>query len=183
MVLLKSKMVELGSSAIDFNLKGTDEKSYTLKSFESKDILVVIFMCNHCPYVKATIDRFVALQNKHKENSVQFVGINSNDSVNYPEDSFKNMKKWASEKKISFPYVIDETQEVAKVYQAVCTPDIFVYDQSRSLAYRGRLDDNWQEPTKVTENSLDVALQDILKKQKVSIQQIPAIGCSIKWKE
>lgn len=182
MVLLKSKMIELGMAAPDFRLKGIDNQYYALSSFRDKDVLVVLFICNHCPYVQGTIDRFVALQNKYKSQSVQFMGINPNDAKQYPEDSFENMKKWAKEKRFSFPYVVDETQEVAKAYDAVCTPDIFVFDKHRKLAYRGRLDDNWQEPQKVKEHSLDLAIQDILKGQKVSIKQIPAMGCSIKWR-
>lgn len=182
MVLLKSKMVELGMPASDFNLKGVDNKRYSLKSFKDTDVLVVIFMCNHCPYVIGTIDQFIALQNKYKTSSVQFVGINPNDAVNYPEDSFENMQKWVKAKNFSFPYLVDDTQEVAKAYDAQCTPDIYVYDKDRKLAYRGRINDNWQNPKKVKEQSLDIAIQDTLNGEKVSIQQIPSMGCSIKWR-
>ena len=182
MALLKSKMVELGTLAPDFNLRGVDDKMYSLKSFKDKDVLVVLFICNHCPYVKGTLDQFVALQNKHASALVQFVGINPNDAQQYPEDNFENMQKWAKAKKFSFPYLMDETQAVAKAYDAQCTPDIYVYDKDRKFAYRGRLNDNWQEPKKVKEHSLDIAIQDVLEGKKVSIKQIPSMGCSIKWK-
>lgn len=182
MALLNSKMVPLGTKASDFDLRGTDGKNYSLDSFKEKKVLVVIFMCNHCPYVKAVLDRLIAIQNDYADKGVQLIGINPNDTVNYPEDSFENMKKIVNEKNIPFPYLIDESQETARKYDAVCTPDIYVYGNERTLIYRGRIDDNWQEESKVTQRDLRDALDAILKGNPVSEEQTPSMGCSIKWK-
>lgn len=182
MVLLESEMVELGAKAHPFELLGIDNKMHDLKSFEDAKILVVIFMCNHCPYVKAVIQRFIDIQHDYEKKSIQLVGINSNDDKNYPEDSFENMKVFAKEQGINFPYLCDESQKIAKTYHAVCTPDIFVYDKDRKLAYRGRLDDNWKEPEAVTSRDLRNALDEILTGKMPSRNQQPSIGCSIKWK-
>ena len=182
MVLLNSKMVPLGTEARDFRLKGVDEKEYTLDSFRDKEILIIIIMCNHCPYVKATIGRLVALQHEYEGRGVQLVGINSNDEINYPEDSFENMKTFARDSGMTFPYLRDETQEVAKNYDAVCTPDIYLYGQERRLLYRGRIDDNWQDESAVTRRDLKCAIDAVLEGGDVSGEQHPAMGCSIKWK-
>tara|TARA_B100000315_G_scaffold130524_1_gene120124 strand:+ start:6221 stop:6769 length:549 start_codon:yes stop_codon:yes gene_type:complete len=182
MALLNSKMVPLGTKAIDFDLCGTDGKNYSLDSFKKKKVLVVIFMCNHCPYVIAVLDRLIAIQNDYEDKGVQLIGINPNDTVNYPEDSFDNMKKKVKEKNIPFPYLIDESQNIARKYDAVCTPDIYVYGNERTLIYRGRIDDNWQEESKVTQRDLRDALDAILKGNPVSGKQTPSMGCSIKWK-
>ncbi|MCP5106834.1 MAG: thioredoxin family protein [bacterium] len=168
---------------MDFNLPGTDGKQYSLDSFKGKEILVIIFMCNHCPYVKAVLDRLIDLQNQTAAKGVQLIGINSNDAQRYPDDSMENMKKVTAEKKIPFPYLFDETQETAKAYDAVCTPDIYVYGEKRTLLYRGRMDDNWQEPDKVTQRDLKEAIDRILNNHEVDSNQIPSMGCSIKWKE
>lgn len=172
----------IGSDIIDFSLKGIDDKFYSPDNFSDKDILVIIFICNHCPYVKAVIERIVSLQQKYKGRKVQFIGINPNDPVSYPEDSFGNMKHFAEEYKINFPYLTDETQEVAKKYGAVCTPDIYVYDEQRKLRYRGRIDDNWKDETKVISRDLDKAIDTLLQGKEIDFEQIPSIGCSIKWK-
>ena len=183
MALLSSNPGNLGSSVIHFNLKGTDGKYYSNDSFNSSKVLVIIFMCNHCPYVKAVIDRFVMLQEKYINESVQFIGINSNDSEYYPEDSFKKMIDFVKERKINFPYLVDDTQQTAREYDAVCTPDIYVYDSNRILRYRGRLDDNWKEEDKVTKHDLENAIVSLLKDEEISKEQIPSMGCSIKWKK
>ena len=183
MVLLESTKENLNSKIIDFSLKGIDEKFYTLDDFKDKDILVIIFMCNHCPYVKAVVKRFVELQEKYIDRNVQLIGINPNDTETYPEDSFENMKKFAEEYKMNFPYLIDDTQKIAVKYEAVCTPDIFVYDKSRILKYRGRLDDNWKDETKVNSRDLEMAINLLLKNEKIDFKQIPSMGCSIKWKK
>ena len=182
MVLLNSRMVPLGTEARDFRLRGVDEKEYTLGSFSDKGILIIIIMCNHCPYVKATIGRLVALQHEYEGRGVQLVGINSNDEINYPEDSFENMKTFARDSGMTFPYLRDETQEVAKNYDAVCTPDIYLYGQERRLLYRGRIDDNWQDESAVTRRDLKCAIDAVLEGGDVSGEQHPAMGCSIKWK-
>lgn len=182
MALLYSTMVPLGSVAKDFNLPGTDGARYSLKSFEDKKVLVVVFMCNHCPYVQAVLGRLIDLQNATRDRSVRFVGINPNDAVRYPDDSMENMKKIVAEKNFSFPYLFDESQETAKAYGAVCTPDIFVYGEDRTLLYRGRIDDNWQDADKVTQRDLQAAIDLILSGKEVPGEQIPSMGCSIKWK-
>jgi peroxiredoxin len=176
-------MIPLGSPAHPFELTGTDGQHYSLNTFHDKEMLVIVFMCNHCPYVKACLDRLIDLQKKYAEKGVQMVGINANDDENYPDDSFENMKKVVKEREINFPYLRDEAQAVAKRYNAVCTPDIFVYDKKRKLAYRGRIDDNWQEPEKATQHDLEDAIKTLLKGEKPSEEQHPSMGCSIKWRE
>ena len=182
MALLESEMVPLGTAAHDFSLLSTDGNSYSLDSFNDKKVLVIVFMCNHCPYVKAVLDRLIELQKDYADKSVQLVGINPNDEENYPEDSFENMKKAVIEKGIPFPYLQDTTQEIAKRYKAVCTPDIYVYGKERKLLYRGRIDDNWQDESSVTKRDLRLAIDAILEDSPVSEEQYPSMGCSIKWK-
>jgi len=182
MVLLNSKMLPLGTKASNFDLRGTNDKNYSLDSFKDKKVLVIIFMCNHCPYVIAVLERIIAIQNDYADKGVQLIGINPNDTVKYPEDSFDNMRKIVNEKDIPFPYLIDESQGTARIYDAVCTPDIYVYGNKRTLVYRGRIDDNWQDESKVTRRDLRSALDAILKGNPVSEEQIPSMGCSIKWK-
>ncbi|MEE8184919.1 MAG: thioredoxin family protein [Thermodesulfobacteriota bacterium] len=182
MVLLNSKMVPIGKEAYDFSLIGTDEKTYSLESFIDKKVLVIIFMCNHCPYVKATIGRLIDIQKDYDDKGVQLVGINSNDEINYPDDSFENMKSAFKDKGINFPYLRDDTQDTARKYDAVCTPDIYLYGPERKLLYRGRIDDNWQDETKVTRKDLRGAIDTVLEDRPVSDEQYPSMGCSIKWK-
>lgn len=183
MALMHSTMVPLGTSAVSFELPGVDGKTYSLDSFSEKNVLVVIFMCNHCPYVKAVLQRLIDLQEETEAQGVQLVGINSNDAERYPDDSLENMKKVAVEKGINFPYLFDASQKTAKAYSAVCTPDIYVYGPERKLLYRGRIDDNWEHEEKVTQQDLKVAIDCIVAGKTVPNEQIPAMGCSIKWKE
>jgi len=172
----------MGSPIIPFSLPATDGKGYGPIDFSDKKALVVIFMCNHCPYVKAVIDRLIAIQSDYAQKGVQLIGINANDSENYPEDSFEAMKEWVEEKGINFPYLHDESQEVASSYQAQCTPDIYVFDQVKKLAYHGRIDDNWQEEGQVTKQDLRAAIDAIIEDKPVPEPQHPSMGCSIKWK-
>lgn len=167
MALTYSQTIPFGEKAKDFSLPGIDGKTYSLASFSDKKILVIVFMCNHCPYVQASWDRMIALQKEFGDRRVQFIGINSNDEKNYPEDSFEKMKEYAEKKGHNFPYLRDETQEVAKAYYATCTPDFFVYDKNRELVYHGGIDDN---------------LESLLRGEKPSRDQNPSMGCSIKWK-
>jgi peroxiredoxin len=182
MALLESTMPPLGTPAHDFSLEGIDSKTHSLKSYSEKEIIVIIFMCNHCPYVKAVLKRIIALQNEFIDRGVQFIGINSNDATRYPDDSLENMKIIAKENDFSFPYLIDPSQEVAKSYDAVCTPDLYVYGKNRKLVYRGRIDDNWEDSEKVTQQDLKLALENILSREVITSKQIPSMGCSIKWK-
>ena len=176
-------MVALRTSAANFRLPGVDSKTYSLESFSDKNVLVIIFMCNHCPYVKAVLQRLIALQAETAHQGVQLIGINSNDVDRYPDDSMENMQKITKEKGINFPYLLDVSQEMAKTYDAVCTPDIYVYGTERKLLYRGRIDDNWEHEEKVTQRNLKEAVDCIVAGKKVPDKQISSIGCSIKWKQ
>jgi peroxiredoxin len=173
----------LNSPAPEFDLPGIDGKTYNLDSFSEADALIVVFTCNHCPYSKASEDKLIDIQNRYRDKGVQIVAINPNDAENYPEDSFENMTKRAEEKGFNFPYLHDESQEIAHKYNAACTPDVFVFDKTRRLKYNGRIDDNWKEADKVTRKDLELALEDILADRFVSFDAIPAMGCSIKWKQ
>ncbi len=182
MVLLESLQLPMGADISHFSLPGTDGKIYSSAEMTDKKILVIIFMCNHCPYIKAIIDRLIAIQSDYADKGIQLIGINANESENYPEDSFESMQKWVEKAGINFLYLHDESQNIAKSYQAQCTPDIFVFDQNRKLAYHGRLDDSWQDESSATKQELREALDVILDGQSVKETQHPSMGCSIKWK-
>ncbi len=183
MVLLHSEKKTLGTPTPDFDLVSVDGQRYSLASFKDKKVLVIMFICNHCPYVQAIEDRILQLQRDYAAQSVQLVGICSNDPTDYPDDSPENLKKRWQTKDYRFPYLVDETQEMAKAYGAVCTPDIFVYDINRKLVYHGQLDNNWKEPDKVTRRDLQEAIDTLLKGQKPSENQMSSMGCSIKWRK
>ncbi len=183
MALLKSINILLGTKAVDFCLKGIDGKTHSLADYDDKDVLVIVIMCNHCPYVQAVDSRLVQLQEKFAKQNVQFIGINPNDDIVYPEDNLENMIKRASEKGYNFPYLRDDDQSIARQYQAQCTPDIYVYNKERELCYHGQIDDNWQEPDKVKSHDLNDAIEALLAGKKPSPNQHPSMGCSIKWKE
>ena len=176
-------MVPLGTPCPDFDLPGIDGINHSLISFEDSEILVVIVMCNHCPYVQPQWERFVSLQKDYEKSGVQVVGINSNDAENYPEDSFEKMKEYAEEFDTNFPYLYDETQTVARALNAQCTPDLFVYDTDRTLVYRGRMDDSWDGAEDVTSTDLRDALDALIEGEDVLDEQEPSEGCSIKWKK
>ena len=182
MALLHSTMVPLGTAAIDFKLPGIDGAEYSLDTFADSKVLVIIFMCNHCPYVKAVIQRLIDLQEDTLSQGVRLFGINCNDAQKYPDDSFESMQKVAMEWGMNFSYLFDESQTVAKKYDAVCTPDIYVYGKEKKLLYRGRIDDNWENVEQVTQRDLKQAIDCILAGQEVPAKQVPSMGCSIKWK-
>lgn len=183
MVLLESLNLEMGSKAPDFRLPATDEKMYSLKDFSQYRVLVVIFMCNHCPYVQAIWERLVKLKARYNGRGVEFVGINPNLNPKYPEESFEKMKEYFERYKMNFPYLQDATQEVAREYKAQCTPDIYVYNEARELVYHGRLDDNWKDSTAVTKSDLDEAIDVVLSEKTIEGKQVPSMGCSIKWRD
>lgn len=171
----------LGSHAIDFQLKGVDGKSHSLKDFGDRKALVVVFSCNHCPYVRDYEDRMVQIQRDYTPKGVTLVAINSNDDRGYPEDSFENMIRRSKDKGFNFPYLRDETQEIARKYGAICTPHIFAFDHARMLQYKGRIDDN-RNATSVTSTDLRNALDAMLSGRKPMVQETRPFGCSIKWK-
>ena len=175
--------LEIGSSAPDFHLIGIDEKKYSLESFKDKKALIIIFSCNHCPYVQAYEDRVIQIQKDYADKGVAVAAINSNEDINYPDDSFENMKKRAAEKKFNFPYLRDEDQSIARTYDATHTPEIFLFDENRKLAFHGKIDDNWQEPDKVQNHYLRDALDELLAGKEISVPETFTIGCTIKWKK
>ena len=183
MVLINdnSTVLSIGDPIPHFRLPSADGLNVDTRMIKDP-ILVVIFTCNHCPYAKAAWPLLVKLAQEFKEKGVAFVAINPNDDKQYPEDSLEMMKQKVDEWQISFPYLRDETQEVARTYGAVCTPDVFVFNQNRKLYYHGRINDNWQEPQKVTKGELKDAIDALLMSNPPPTDQHPSMGCSIKWK-
>jgi peroxiredoxin len=182
MALMHSKGMPVGTSAPSFSLPGVDGKTWSLSSFADAELLIVVFTCNHCPYAIASEDRLIAIQDDYRARGVRVVAINPNDAKKYPDDSFEKMKKRAADKAFNFPYLHDESQRVARAYDAVCTPDIFVFDRERKLIYNGRIDDNWQQPDQVTRQDLRSVLDAALNGRAVDFEHVPSMGCSIKWK-
>lgn len=182
MTLLESLKLPLGTIASDFSLPGCDGKTYGLKDFSNAKVLIIVFMCNHCPYVQAVWKRLVDLQAKYAGRGVRFVGINPNKNPEYEEETLEKMAEYSKKYGMNFPYLMDESQSVARAYKAQCTPDIYVFDGDRKLAYHGRIDDSWKDESKVTKRELDDAIARILRGEKPSEDQIPSMGCSIKWR-
>jgi len=174
-------VLDLGATAPGFSdLKGADGRPYSLRSFDGKPVLVVMFTCNHCPYSQAYEDRIVAIQRDYAGKGVQLVAINSNDDQKYPEDGYPQMVKRAKEKSFNFPYLRDQDQSAAEAYGAVCTPHVFAFDRDRKLRYRGRIDDS-KDPSRVTTNDLREALDDLVDGRSVRQADTRPFGCSIKW--
>ena len=182
MVRTETPVCEFGQPAPEFSLPGTDGKTYRLEDVRGPNGLLVMFICNHCPYVQAIRDRLIRDARDLKALGIHTVAIMSNDPSDYPEDSFANMKKLASELKFPFPYLFDETQETAKAYGAVCTPDFFGYNKDLNLQYRGRLDESRKEPVPNARRDLFEAMQQVARTGNGPSAQIPSMGCSIKWK-
>jgi peroxiredoxin len=174
--------VPLGTPCPDFRLPSVDGRTVARDDFRDRPVLAVLFICNHCPYVRAVEDRLIALQRQYGPRGVQLVGICSNDPTDYPDDRPERLLARSREKAYGFPYLVDATQDVARAFQAVCTPDIFVYDAERKLAYHGRVDDSWQQPAKVKSKDLAAAFEALLAGLRPSREQHPSIGCSIKWR-
>jgi peroxiredoxin len=173
---------ELGAACPAFSLPAVDGRTYAREDFAASPVLVVMFICNHCPYVKAVEDRLIRLAREYGPRGAQLVGICSNDAATYPDDSFDRLAARWREREYGFPYLHDEPQTVARAFGAVCTPDIFVYDRDRRLAYRGRIDDSWKDESKVTSRDLAVALDALLAGRAPEAKQRPSMGCSIKWR-
>ncbi len=182
MVLLKSdvKMLERGASAPKFSLKNIDENEVSLDDFKGK-IVVVIFMCNHCPYVKPKFEEIGAIQKDYSNKGVVVIGINSNDPNYDPEDGFEVMKEIAGRYGYRY-YLVDETQEIARAYGAVCTPDTFVFDKNHKLAYHGRINNAMEPNDTVTKKDMREVLDDLVAGEEIVDWFVPSMGCSIKWK-
>lgn len=184
MALTESNMLPLGTAAPDFNLPDTvSGKNISLDDVATDKATVVMFLCNHCPYVIHVNEEIVRLANDYAAKGVGFVAISSNDVENYPADSPEKMKVHAEQEGYSFPYLYDESQEVARAYDAACTPDFYVFDGERKLAYRGRLDDSRPNSgTPLTGRDLRAAIDAVLTGEEVPAVQYPSAGCNIKWK-
>ena len=183
MVLLESQIkLKTRDRAPDFELLGIDGKNHSLNDYKDYEGLLVIFMCNHCPYVKAKIKAIKEVHEKFKD-KIAVVGINSNDPINYPDDSFENMKIIAKEKGIKFDYLVDETQEIAQKYGAICTPDPFLFDKEKRLIFHGRIDNAMKPEDTATEKTMINNIEKFLSGEKIKKDFDPSIGCSIKWKE
>lgn len=174
--------LKIGDRALPFALPGVDGKQHTLEEYADRQALVVIFSCNHCPYVRAWEDRMVQIQADYADRGVQLVAINPNDTVKYPADSMEAMIQRAQEKGFNFPYLQDETQAIARAYGAERTPEVFLFDQQRILCYHGAIDDNYDNPAAVKQHYLRDALEAVLNGKTVLISETPPVGCTVKWK-
>ena len=174
------QVLKTGNSAPNFALKGVDGKMHSLGDYKSKSTLV-IFICNHCPYVKARIGDVVQLQSKFNPAELQVIGINSNDP-NYQDEGFENMIKFSKDYKLNFPYLIDDAQQVAKDFGAVCTPDPFLLDSSKKLVFHGKINDALEPEAKPSVPVMENNVRKLLSGEKIEKEFDPSIGCSIKWK-
>jgi peroxiredoxin len=183
MTMTASTMLPLGTDAPNFTLPDPEGSVVSLSDFDGARALLVVFMCNHCPFVKHVIDGFAKLVREYQPRGVAVVGINANDVNEFPEDRPEKMARFAREKDLTFPYLFDETQEVAKRYHAACTPDFFLFDEHRRLVYRGQMDDSRPgNNVPVTGSDLRAALDAVLEGEPVPEEQKPSMGCNIKWK-
>lgn len=182
MVALNTPICDFGRPAVDFRLPGVDGRTWSLTDIRGEAGTVVMFICNHCPYVKAVIDRIVEDLGALQAEGVGAVAIMPNDTAAYPADSFDNMKSFARTHGFTFPYLLDETQEVARAYDAICTPDFFGYDRDLGLQYRGRLDASKTQPVPGARRDLLEAMRGVVATGEGPQDQIPSMGCSIKWR-
>ncbi|WP_422367337.1 thioredoxin family protein [Pelagibius sp.] len=173
---------EFGWKAVDFSLQGIDGRTYSLKDVAGPNGTVIVFMCNHCPYVRSIAERLAEDARALKAMGVGLAGINANDASAYPEDSFENMKAFAAEHGIDFPYLVDPTQETARAYEAICTPDFFGFNADLELQYRGRLDESKTTPVPNARRELLEAMRGVAESGKGPVEQVASMGCSIKWK-
>ena len=184
MVRTASTMLPLGTTAPIFSLKNIDGQTVSISDFCDKKALVIVFMCNHCPYVKHVAPELTRISNEYMSKGVGFVGISSNDVIAHPEDSPEMMKTEAVKQGYQFPYLYDADQSVAIAYNAACTPDLFVFDSAHRLVYRGQLDDSRPRTDRpLTGKDLRTALDCILNGKQVGTEQRPSVGCNIKWKD
>lgn len=184
MVAQQTPICDFGRPAPHFVLPGVDGREYSLEDCAGERGVVIVFICNHCPFVKAAIGRIVATARQLEPYGIEFAAINSNDAVRYPDDSFDNMRAFARRHDLPFPYLYDESQQVAREFGAVCTPDFFGYNRALELQYRGRLDDGRTgEPSAGARNELLEAMVQVAETGRGPDEQTPSIGCSIKWQE
>lgn len=179
-----SKMIPLGTMAPDFSLPDTiSGDTYSLTDIKGDKATVIMFICNHCPYVIHIIDEMASIPSDYKDNGITFIAISSNDIISHPQDSPENMKKFGDKYRFTFPYLFDSSQEIARAYSAACTPDFFIFDSELKLAYRGQLDDS-RPGNSIPSTGKDIrnALNNILDGLPVDPVQQPSIGCNIKWK-
>ena len=183
MARTSSTMLPLGTEAPEFSLVNIDGRTVSLSDFDGSPALLVMFICNHCPFVKHLADALAQFTADYMAKGVAVVGINSNDVANYPADSPEQMVAEAEQRGYQFPYLYDETQEVAKAYRAACTPDFYLFDGEQRLVYRGQFDDSRPDSGKpITGADLRSAIDAVLAGKKPSVEQRPSIGCNIKWK-
>jgi len=189
MALTYSRMTALGMEAPTFDLPlanpqvdEIDRPTRRLEDYAEAEALVVVFMCNHCPYVVHVEETLLDVARSYQARGVAFVGISANDAEQYPEDSFERMAERTRQKKYPFPYLYDASQDVARAYGALCTPDFFIYDQDRRLVYQGRFDETRPRQGTPTGRDLRQALDEVLASGSVTMEQHPSMGCNIKWK-
>lgn len=182
MVALQPPVCDFGWRAQDFKLKGADDKLYNMNEIKRENGLLVMFICNHCPFVRAIVDKLAVDCKELQKLGIGVVAINANDPVEYPDDSFEKMKVFAREHNFTFPYLIDETQDVARAYDAVCTPDFFGFNSKLELQYRGRFDESGMQQLPQSKHELLEAMREVAQNGVFKGEQRSSIGCSIKWK-
>ncbi len=178
---MTAQRIAISEVAPDFDLPGVDGKRYSLSSFDDRKLVILLFTCNHCPYVQAYEGRMMAIQRDFLDQGVALVAINSNETQNYPEDDFPKMVLRAKEKGFNFPYLRDETQATADAYGAHYTPEVFLLDRERRLRYTGRIDDHWQNPAAARSHDLRNAIEAVLAGRSILSPETHAVGCTIKW--
>ncbi|CAN5885385.1 thioredoxin family protein [soil metagenome] len=174
--------LNIGDKAIALELPGVDGETRNLSDYKDKSAIAVVFTCNHCPYARAWEDRIVSIQNDYGSSGLQILAINANDANKYPDDGFPQMQQRAEEKGFNFPYLHDESQEVATAYGAERTPEVFLFDKERKLAYHGAVDDSYDEPAAVREHYLREAIETVLSEEQPTTSHTSPVGCTIKWK-
>ena len=182
MALIESLKISLGITMPEFELKDPNGKSYKGAQLYGRKGLLVAFTCNHCPYAQAVWPRLIQLAKEAAKSGVNAVGINPNIHPDYPDDAPERMKEKMKEWGITFPYLVDETQEIAQAFQAQCTPDLYLFDPAHKLVYHGRLDDNWKDESKVKRQELKEAIANLILGKLIPQKQNPSMGCSIKWR-
>jgi peroxiredoxin len=174
--------LKTGDKAISFELPGVDDRRHALEDYADKEAVAVVFTCNHCPYARAWEDRLIDIQADYAARGVQLLAISANDAKRYPADSFPRMKERSDQKGFNFPYLYDESQEVARAYGAQRTPEIFLFDKDATLRYHGTVDDNYEDPKAVRSHYFIDALEAVLEDREPATAETAPVGCTIKWK-